>query len=48
MGQGTLGDVLDGSETLREVRDRSGDPQLGQGRIGVQSQRPGSGRGTLG
>ena len=37
-----------GQETLEEVRDGSGDPQGGPGRIGVPSVRSGTGRGTLG
>ena len=51
----TLGEVRGHSQrsetglmTLPEVRDGSGDPQNGSGRVGRPSERSGTGRETLG
>ena len=58
MGKGTLGEVLDGSEsfgevqdgleTLGEVRDGSGDPRGDPGRVRGPSKRSWTGRSLLG
>ena len=33
-GRRTIGEIREGSETLREVRDKSGDPRKGPGGVG--------------
>ena len=47
MGRGTLEDVRDGCGTLGLVRDKSGDPRVGPGWVGVHLGRSEMGRGTL-
>ena len=46
-GSGVTLDVRDGLRTLGVVRDRSGDPWGGPGRVGGPSGRSWTGRGTL-
>ena len=48
MGRGTLGKVQDGSGDHPRVRDESGDPQEGPGRVRGLSGRSEKCRGTLG
>ena len=48
MGWRTLGEVRDRSETLGEVREGSGDPWGGPGRVERPSWRSGTGQGSLG
>ena len=45
---GTFGEVWDGRGNYGEVRDGSGYPPGGLGRVGGPSRRSGTGRGTLG
>ena len=47
-GWGTLGKIRDGSVSLKEVLDGSGDPRGGLGRVGGHSWRSGICRGTIG